>query len=1031
MRLTHPHIIPVAEPVGISFDGRPFSALPGETVAAALSAAGILAFRHTASGAPRGLWCGMGACHDCLVTVDGRANQRACLVKVVPGMVLHSAPPATPAPLAPEPLQRAEEIAPDILVVGAGPAGLSAAIATAEAGCDVLLLDERDAAGGQYLKPLATSHAHAAPDRQFRQAAALRRRASEAGIRILHAATAWGAFAPDEVAALVDGRNVVIRPRRLILAPGAHERPVPIPGWTLPGVMTTGALQTLARANRVSPGRRVVIAGNGPLNLQLACELLAGGVEVAAVLEAASPGPGAWRDALRLARAAPDLAWDGLRYLAALRRAGVPVIRGAMPVRAEGERSFAALHADTPRGPLRIEADVCALNLGFQPETGLARALGCAHRFTDEGLGRLETVTDEDGRTSIAEVFAIGDGARLGGARVAFARGRLAGLAAARDLRPGVPDDPAARAALTRAEAFQHALWRLFAAPAFDMRAIADTTVVCRCEEVTAAALRAAQGAGACSVASLKKATRAGMGSCGGRMCAATVARLAGGAHESDWAAPRAPIRPVPAIALAIEKPEWSEAPSCRLPPSPLAGEGGVRGAHSADSAPSAQSEADEFRPDAPTPTHPSSPSPPDGGRGRGEGGARSACSVGSAHSDTGGRRSAPPTPTLPRKRGRENHDLLIIGAGVIGLAIARAAARDGLAVIALDRAEPGQAASTANAGSLHVQLHAYDSAGAGAGHDSAAAQILALGPRSVALWRDIARDAGESLAIRTEGGLMLAETAEQMRALGDKVSMERAFGVESHLLAPSDLYARHPVLAPGFAGAAFCAEEGQMDPLRGLSALLRLTREAGADIRPRTAVTQLARDGAGFTATTSTGETFRAGRLVLAAGPWSAGLAAGLGALIPVRATVQQVMATEAAPRDLLRPLILHASRHLSLKQGESGHLILGGAWPGELDALGRPRNLRASIEGNLHVAHRVLPALAGLHLLRAWTALNVLIPGPILGEDPRVPGLFHAVTYNGWTLAPVVAELIAEALRGGKGAPPVFSPAAYAAPA
>jgi NADPH-dependent 2,4-dienoyl-CoA reductase/sulfur reductase-like enzyme len=278
MRLTHRSIRPAAEAVGITFDGRPIPALPGETVAAALSAAGVLAYRRTASGEPRGLWCGMGACFDCLVTIDGRANQRACLAKVAPGMVVEGAPPAAPAPLAPEPHAAAEEIACDLLVVGAGPAGLSAAIAAAEAGCDVLLLDERDAPGGQYLKPLAASHAHAAPDRQFRQGAALRARAGAAGVAMRFGATVWGAFGVDEIAALAGGRNTVFRPKRLVIAAGAHERPVPIPGWTLPGVMTTGALQTLARANRVSPGRQVIVAGNGPLNLQLACELVEGGV---------------------------------------------------------------------------------------------------------------------------------------------------------------------------------------------------------------------------------------------------------------------------------------------------------------------------------------------------------------------------------------------------------------------------------------------------------------------------------------------------------------------------------------------------------------------------------------------------------------------------------------------------------------------------------------------------------------------------------------------------------------------------------
>ncbi len=323
MRLTHPTIRPVGRTITFQFDGSSIAALEGETIAAALSAAGIVAFRRTQSGAPRGLHCGMGACFDCVVTVDGRIGQRACMTKVADGMIVTGAAALPLAELGSEPdAAQAEDRVCDVLVVGGGPAGLSAAIAAAEAGAAVVVLDERSATGGQYAKPLADSHADAAPDAQFRLGTALRDRAVAAGARIETEAVVWGGFGADEIAALVGGRAVTFRPRRLVLAPGAHERPVPLPGWTLPGVMTTGSLQTLVRAQRVCPGERVLIAGSGPLNLQLACELLACGVKPVAVLEAAPrPGLAAWRQAWTMARAAPDLVRDGIGMLLTLKRA--------------------------------------------------------------------------------------------------------------------------------------------------------------------------------------------------------------------------------------------------------------------------------------------------------------------------------------------------------------------------------------------------------------------------------------------------------------------------------------------------------------------------------------------------------------------------------------------------------------------------------------------------------------------------------------------------------------------------------------
>ena len=179
----------------------------------------------------------------------------------------------------------------------------------------MIVADERLLPGGQYFKPLADSQAApvASLDRQFRDGLALRDAALVAGVRILNDTTVWAAFSPTEVAALVSGRSTLFRPRRLVLATGAYEQSLPVIGWTLPGVMTVGGLQTLARSYRVAPGQRIVIAGNGPLCLQTAAELIDGGANVVAVLEAA-PRPGAmvFGAIARAAWADPALMFKGL-----------------------------------------------------------------------------------------------------------------------------------------------------------------------------------------------------------------------------------------------------------------------------------------------------------------------------------------------------------------------------------------------------------------------------------------------------------------------------------------------------------------------------------------------------------------------------------------------------------------------------------------------------------------------------------------------------------------------------------------------
>jgi thioredoxin reductase len=542
----------------IEFEGEPVQARAGESVAAALTAHGIRGFRVTRSLGERGIFCGMGVCQDCLVEVDGVPGKRACMTVVDRPLSIrrqrHGAalsacearPPATTEDLAVE--------RPELLVIGAGPGGLSAAIAARRAGAEVVLLDERRSPGGQYFKPVAVEGAEIAPpDAQHREGLALVAQARAAGVVIRSGVSVWGAFRPLEFAATTqDGETSRYLPRAVVVATGAYERGWPVPGWELPGVMTTGAAQTLWRTARRLPGRRVLIAGNGPLNLQLAAELHGGGAEVVAVVEAAGSPMRAPAAVALMAMASPGLVLDGLRYTGHCLAGGVPMLHD-MVVSSVEQRSSGLQVTLAGGGATRVlETDVLCLGYGFEPSNELLRALGCRH---DHDGTRLVTVRDADGQTSVAGVYALGDCTGLGGARVAAADGTLAGLAAAAGLGHAIGSELArlrqqAATAAQRHRRFQQALWDVYRAPALAIAEVPDDTMICRCEEVRFGAARAALAEGLNDAGSVKRATRIGMGPCQGRYCRplleALIQEATGKApDETSGFAPRPPFRPV------------------------------------------------------------------------------------------------------------------------------------------------------------------------------------------------------------------------------------------------------------------------------------------------------------------------------------------------------------------------------------------------------------------------------------------------------------------------------------------------------
>ncbi len=557
----------------LEFEGRAVPIAPGATIAAALTAAGELALKNSRQGDCRGVFCGMGVCQECLVAVDGEPAQRACMTPARPGMRVQRSPALprldqSPSPEETPSPQPEHERHCDLLVIGGGPGGLSAAAVAAEAGLDVVLLDERGKLGGQYFKQPADVDSKRPADAQFAAGKALIERVLAAGVEVRSDTSVWGAFGRDAICAVGPDGRWRFGCDALLLAPGAYERAVPFPGWTLPGVMTTGAAQTLWRSYGVAPGARVLVAGNGPLNMQVAAELTAGGATVVGLVELApAPMPARLPALSRLARADPALIRDGLRYRAVLARARVPVVYRSVVSHVEGtERARAAVvtSVDATGGlqknrRRRFEVDAVCLGLGFIPSSELARSLGCRHEYASDA-GHLVTVVDDRGATSVERIWVIGDGALIRGARHAQAQGELAAFDVLRELGrtlPGTPSERERRAvrSAARHQRFQDALADVYRAPHLTDELAEPETHICRCEGVARQAVERALAAGAGHIGTVKRETRAGMGPCQGRYCgpliATMVARSTGERlGELSSFAPSPPARPVEVVDL-------------------------------------------------------------------------------------------------------------------------------------------------------------------------------------------------------------------------------------------------------------------------------------------------------------------------------------------------------------------------------------------------------------------------------------------------------------------------------------------------
>ena len=457
----------------------------------------------------------------------------------------------------------------DAVIIGAGPAGMAAAITLADHQARVLVLDEQGGPGGQIYRgveemSLMMPDLFAALGADYAHGDELAARFRNCGAEYRARAMVWQVV-PGEEAHEVwlsqSGRSSRVLARSVLVATGAMERPVPVPGWTLPGAMTAGAIQVLLKSAGVV-AEDLVIAGAGPLVYLLAAQCLAAGARPMAVLDTTPRGnlaaalpllPGALRGK------GPSYLAKGVSLKLALRREGVPVFGGVTDIELKGTSEVTDIAFKSRGRPLWLSAAVVALHEGVIPAQQMTRALGCAHDW-DPVQRCFRPRTDGFGNTSVDGVLVAGDGAGIGGARAAEHAGRIAAAemlcragridAAARD-RLAAPE----RRGLAEHRAIRPCLDRLYAPPAW-LRDPADEVIVCRCEEVTAGAIRAAARAGAQGPNQAKSFLRTGMGACQGRMCGPVVSEIMAAAHGMDVAEAgyyriRPPLKPITVGELA------------------------------------------------------------------------------------------------------------------------------------------------------------------------------------------------------------------------------------------------------------------------------------------------------------------------------------------------------------------------------------------------------------------------------------------------------------------------------------------------
>lgn len=463
---------------------------------------------------------------------------------------------------------RAADTTVDVIVIGAGPAGMAAAIEAKQHGLSVLVLDEQTFIGGQIYRSITQSDSHREHilGQDYSYGKTLAQSFIDSKVEYWPETSVWQVTQEKRVHALKEDQIVSVQGRFIVLATGAMERPFPISGWTLPGVMTAGAAQILLKSASIVPDEPPVLIGTGPLLYLLAWQYIRAGVQIQAILDTSETvdvkkafrhlggAIAGWRELLK-----------GIKMLRAIRTHKIPHYREISELTIMGKDHVEEVHFISKNKSYSLPANLVLLHQGVVPNTNISWSLRAEHLWDEQQLC-WRPCTDSRGQLSIPDIYMAGDGAGINGARAAEYQGHLIGLAIAK--AAGRIDHnrykhlafqyEKARKNVCKIRPFIDALYR-----PIDMNRIPkDDVVVCRCEEVTAGVLRDAVLAGCTDPNRAKSFTRCGMGPCQGRQCGLTATELIAkerkvSPEDTGYYRIRPPLKPITLTELAKEAPVY------------------------------------------------------------------------------------------------------------------------------------------------------------------------------------------------------------------------------------------------------------------------------------------------------------------------------------------------------------------------------------------------------------------------------------------------------------------------------------------